>query len=988
MSQVPRTDGLRVTPYYDHGYEERHGEIKTALGALSFDQGVDLRELTRFDEFDPQAGDTDGAVVFAAAPESVPAHIEVPTVWVTPDPAAAADAISAGAADAITWQSGEGLDLLAAKLPDVLTTRPDAGDGSDTAQHRAATRTAERLGEGLLEIDADDRITYLNRAAASALHTTPKSATGRSVWSVLSERAISQVRSPVRRARTEGTQTTAEVLGREERTYEVTLYPDGDRISVTVRRADAGNSRRTDPTMYEHLVKTVGDAVYVVDDTGRFTFVNDALCEMTGYDRDELIGSSVHIIKDDATVAEAEDALRDLLRQHAAAGGEEMPIAKLDVELVRKDGTRIPCTDRMTLRPLEDGEFTGTVGTLRDVSRQRRRERILSNLLEATQSMIAAETTADVADRVVDVATNTIDADGAVVREYDPDTDTLAPVAVPRPVRERLGDRPVYDADEGPAGTAFTEGRTVTVENPEHIASGAVEEGTYLPIGDARTLSVSHDKSGAVMNDERQFLELLTATAESVFDRVERDQERRRYEAVIEAADDMLFTLDADGEFTLVTESFAAMLGRTRSELVGTRIHDVLAEEAVADQLASTTAGSRVTETELRSADGGVIPTRVSVTPIVGSAADGVVGTVQDLRELRLAEREASRQRRRFTELFGTLTDPLIELSFDGDAPTVVTANRQFVELADVDGTELQDAALPAVAGALPPPIVDALDDIAAQRDPVEQEIQLDTESGLRFYLLRSVPYQNEDGDRAFVVLTDVTEVRQQGTHLQVLHRLLRHNLRNQTNVIHGRAELVGARTDDEAIATHAERIEAASRALLDTSETAQAIQRILNGGRVASEPVPASDVRWKLERLALSLAPDTEVRIDVATDGAVPYGEAVESAVTELLDNAVAYGTPDDDSAVAVTVTDRPDGRTRISVADDGPGIPEEEWSVVAGDREITQLQHASGLGLWLAKWVADRHGGDLTLLAAGADGTTVAIDLPTEEPRASSLE
>lgn len=51
----------------------------------------------------------------------------------------------------------------------------------------------------------------------------------------------------------------------------------------------------------------------------------------------------------------------------------------------------------------------------------------------------------------------------------------------------------------------------------------------------------------------------------------------------------------------------------------------------------------------------------------------------------------------------------------------------------------------------------------------------------------------------------------------------------------------------------------------------------------------------------------------------------------------------------------------------------------MVAGDREITQLQHASGLGLWLAKWVADRHGGDLELLAASPDGTTVAIDLPT---------
>nr|WP_268238876.1 hypothetical protein [Halobellus salinus] len=40
--------------------------------------------------------------------------------------------------------------------------------------------------------------------------------------------------------------------------------------------------------------------------------------------------------------------------------------------------------------------------------------------------------------------------------------------------------------------------------------------------------------------------------------------------------------------------------------------------------------------------------------------------------------------------------------------------------------------------------------------------------------------------------------------------------------------------------------------------------------------------------------------------------------------------------------------------------------------------MQHASGQGPWLATWVTDRHGGDLELVAADADGATVAIDLP----------
>ena len=979
MPRVPRSDGPRIVPYHDTGYEA--SEVEAAVERLSAGTDLVFDDLAPLDRLGSERGSADAAVVFAADADSVPERIGPPTVWVTPDPDAAGDAVAAGALDAVTWEPGEGLGLLEAKLPRAIprATRSD-GSGAVTRGSRrgeAALRAVERVDDGLLEVDADNRITYLNDAAASVLGGQKGALRGRSVWNVLSERALSEVRDAMERARTEGTATATEVVSGDGRRFDVTLYPEDRRLSIAIRDSDEGRIE-TDRTMYEHLVKTVGDAVYILDEDGRFTFVNDALCEMTGYERDELLGSSVHLIKDDRTVAEAEDALRDLLREHGDADPEDMSIAKLDVELVRKDGTRVPCTDRMTLRPLDDGSFTGTVGTLRDVSRQRRREQIFNNLLEATQDMVAAETTGDVADRVVAVATNTIDADGAGVREYDSATDELVPVSVSDSARDRLGDRPTYGSAEGPVGTAFTEGRTVEVDDPDHLPAAAVGSTIYLPIGDTRVLSVGHTADERVTDDERQFLELLTATAESVFERVERDQERRRYEAVVETADDMLFTLDADGTFTLVTESFAAMLGLTRSKLVGMHIGDVVPDETVAGLVASPPAGSHVTETDLRSRDGIDIPTRISVSPISGTPVDGVVGTVQDIRELRLAEQEASRQRRRFTELFGSLTDPLVELSFGPDGPKVDTANDQFVALADSTGTELQESPLEDVAGTLPTPVTEALEEVAAGREQIEREIRVQTDAGVRFYLLRSVPYRDDDGEHAFVVLTDITEVRQQGTHLQVLHRLLRHNLRNQTNVIHGRAELIESEAADDRIAAHAGRIEDASRSLLDSSETAQSIQRILRTEQAESEPLAPADLHDRLERLVGSVAPDSEVGIDVDTTTPVPYDEPIGSAITELLDNAVKHGTPGSDGAVDITVTDRPDSGVRIAIDDDGPGIPDAEWSVVAGDREITQLQHASGLGLWLAKWVADRHGGDLELVSADADGTTVAIDLP----------
>jgi nitrogen fixation/metabolism regulation signal transduction histidine kinase len=53
-------------------------------------------------------------------------------------------------------------------------------------------------------------------------------------------------------------------------------------------------------------------------------------------------------------------------------------------------------------------------------------------------------------------------------------------------------------------------------------------------------------------------------------------------------------------------------------------------------------------------------------------------------------------------------------------------------------------------------------------------------------------------------------------------------------------------------------------------------------------------------------------------------------------------------------------------------------EWAVVTDRQEITQLQHGSGIGLWLVRWVVDDHGGTLELRENDDDGTTLAIRLP----------
>jgi signal transduction histidine kinase len=91
-----------------------------------------------------------------------------------------------------------------------------------------------------------------------------------------------------------------------------------------------------------------------------------------------------------------------------------------------------------------------------------------------------------------------------------------------------------------------------------------------------------------------------------------------------------------------------------------------------------------------------------------------------------------------------------------------------------------------------------------------------------------------------------------------------------------------------------------------------------------------------------------------------VAVGDAL--AVRELLVNAVEHG----EGAVTVAV-DCAD-EARVTVRDEGPGVPAPERDVVTGATVETALDHSDGLGLWMAKWVVESFGGGIRFHEGGS--------------------
>ncbi len=123
----------------------------------------------------------------------------------------------------------------------------------------------------------------------------------------------------------------------------------------------------------------------------------------------------------------------------------------------------------------------------------------------------------------------------------------------------------------------------------------------------------------------------------------------------------------------------------------------------------------------------------------------------------------------------------------------------------------------------------------------------------------------------------------------------------------------------------------------------------------------------------------DAVVTANMPETAVVRGGDALAVVVEELLDNALEYNDAER-TRIEVDVSRTADYVT-VTVRDNGSGLPQEERPLLRGDREQTQLEHASGIGLWMVKWVVGTVGGRL-VLGTAEEGTEIGFRVPLSRP------
>ncbi|GAB3313033.1 histidine kinase N-terminal 7TM domain-containing protein [Haloplanus salinarum] len=223
----------------------------------------------------------------------------------------------------------------------------------------------------------------------------------------------------------------------------------------------------------------------------------------------------------------------------------------------------------------------------------------------------------------------------------------------------------------------------------------------------------------------------------------------------------------------------------------------------------------------------------------------------------------------------------------------------------------------------------------------------------------------------------NVTDRHRYEKRLKVANRVLRHNLRNRMNVIIGWAEELRERDDPE-VAAAGERI---TTTAVDLVELGSQVRLLVETADDVGETTERVVLRDHLEPLLNRLReshPQVAVEADLPSTATavVPSAKLLVIAVENLLQNAVEHN---DAERPWVRLVVEDDGEhTRIRVADNGPGIPDDERAVLRRGSE-TPLEHGSGLGLWLVHWTVTAAGGEVSFGESDADGSVITLTLPS---------
>jgi PAS domain S-box-containing protein len=522
----------------------------------------------------------------------------------------------------------------------------------------------ESIQEGYFETDLDGNYAFVNDANSKFLGYSKEELAGMNYRQHSNEKTVEELRTHYTRLyRTgkpiEGLEVESIRKDGSKAIYEtsVSLMRDSEGEPIGFRgvsrditdRKRAEEALRRSEERYRTILENIEEAYFEDDLAGNFTFVNDVLCKLLGYTRQELIGMNNRQYTDEENAAK----LRELYAGLYKTG---KPIKAFDLEAIKKDGTKAIYETSVSLMRDSEGKPIGFRGVSREVTERnkmeaalREREDQYRTLLETMEEgYYQVDLTGDLTffnDSFCKMHGSSIEKMlGMNNREYMPEETARRVYKIFNEVYKT--GQPVrlveWEIIRGDGGKAVMEASVYLIKNAqgERIGFRGIERD---------------------ITERKRTEELLS-------------QSEEKYRTILESIEDGYYEEDLAGNFVFFNEALCRIYGYPKEELLGLNYKKYTNEETakrlfqIFNEMYRTGNPCNEYSYELTRKDGAkrYIEASASLKRDSSGKPTGFRGVVRDITERKQAEEALRHSEERYRTILETMQEAYYELDLAG----------------------------------------------------------------------------------------------------------------------------------------------------------------------------------------------------------------------------------------------------------------------------------------------------------------------------------
>ena len=236
------------------------------------------------------------------------------------------------------------------------------------------------------------------------------------------------------------------------------------------------------------------------------------------------------------------------------------------------------------------------------------------------------------------------------------------------------------------------------------------------------------------------------------------------------------------------------------------------------------------------------------------------------------------------------------------------------------------------------------------------------------------------------IVLREITErkarerqLETQRNNLEVLNTMMRHDIRNSLQLVTASGETLEDYVVEEG-ESYLEQAQSAADEAIEITRTARDVTEVLLKDGSETKPVQIRPVLHDQIEDVRSMADTAEITVSGSLEPVeVLADDLLGSVFRNLLKNAIEHNDAQHPNVIISTT--RCEETVRVSVADNGPGIPDELRESVFEEGTSGLDSDGTGLGLYLVRTLVDRYDGDVWIEDNDPRGSVVIVELPVAE-------